>query len=172
MLLFNIYWNDHFVILIGGYAIYAILGYLLAIQDVPKKYRILIYILAVLGMIYRYITTYVFSTNEGTIIKTTWGYLQFYVFFQAAAVFLFVKNFNLKKIENNKKITKIIAKVASCSFGVYLLHLIVKYYEIQIFSINIRSWQFRTIGVITTYLISLIIVLIIKKIPILKRIVG
>ena len=142
------------------------------LSNLDKKYRIIIYVLAMLAIIYRYVTTYIWSTDANTIVKTTWGYLQFYVFFQATAVFLFVKNLNLKKIENNKKITKVIANISGCSFGVYLLHLIVKYYEVTIFNLNIRSWQFRTIGVITTYIISLIIVLIIKKIPILKRIVG
>lgn len=172
LLLIGIHWNNDLTIMLGGYLIYVILGYLLSTQDIDKKYRIIIYVLAILGMIYRYVTTYIWSTDANTIVKTTWGYLQFYVFFQAAAVFLFIKNLNLKKLEKNEKLTKIIAKIASCSFGVYLLHLIVKYYEVTIFNLNIRSWQFRTIGVITTYLISLIIVLIIKKIPILKRIVG
>ena len=172
LLLFNIQLNNDFHVLLDGYIIYAILGFLLANTDVPKKYRIIIYVLAVFGMIYRYVTTYIFSYQDGAINKITWGYMQFHTFILATAVFLFVKNMNLKKIESNKKLTNMIAKISSCSFGVYLLHLIVKYYEIQLFNINIRSWEFRTIGVITTYLISLVIVLIIKKIPILKRIVG
>ena len=172
LVLFNINWNGDFRLMIGGYVVYAVLGYLLSIEKISKKKRILIYVLGMLAIIYRYVTTYIWSTEANTIVKTTWGYFQFIAYAQAAAVFLFIKNLNLKKLEKNEKLTKIIAKIASCSFGVYLLHLIVKYYEVTIFNLNIRSWQFRTIGVITTYLISLIIVLIIKKIPILKRIVG
>ena len=172
LVLFNINWNGDFRLMIGGYVVYAVLGYLLSIEKISKKKRILIYVLGMLAIIYRYVTTYIWSTEANTIVKTTWGYFQFIAYAQAAAVFLFIKNLNLKKLEKNEKLTKIIAKIASCSFGVYLLHLIVKYYEVTIFNLNIRSWQFRTIGVITTYLISLTIVLIIKKIPILKRIVG
>ena len=123
-------------------------------------------------MVYRYVTTYWLSYSAHENVILTWkGHSQFCVILLSCAVFLFIKNINLKKIEKNKKITAIIAKIANCSFGVYLLHLIVKYYEIKIFSINIRSWEWRTFGVITTYLISLLIVLIIKKISILKRIV-
>ena len=172
LLLFGIKWNKDFTILIGGYLIYVILGYLLSTQDIPKKYRYILYGLAILGMLYRYVTTYIYSYDANTIIKTTWGYMQFHAIIQACAVFLFIKNLNLKKLETNKKITSYIAKISSCSFGVYLIHLIVKYYEVELLSINVRSWQWRTIGVITTYLISLLIVLIIKKIPVLKRIVG
>ena len=172
LLLFGIKWNKDFTILIGGYLIYVILGYLLSTQDIPKKYRYILYGLAILGMLYRYVTTYIYSYDANTIIKTTWGYMQFHAIIQACAVFLFIKNLNLKKLETNKKITSYIAKISSCSFGVYLIHLIVKYYEVELLSINVRSWQWRTTGVITTYLISLLIVLIIKKIPVLKRIVG
>ena len=171
--LFKINWNYDFSILIGCYAMYAILGYLLSTQDVPKKYRYIIYAFAILGLIYRYVTTYIFSYAAGKNVILTWkGHSQFAVILLSCAVFLFVKNLNLKKLENNKKVTDIIAKIANCSFGVYLLHLIVRYYETELFNINIHSWQWRTTGVITTYLISLLIVLIIKKIPVLKRIVG
>lgn len=171
--LFSINWNGNISILIGCYAMYAILGYLLSTQDVPKKYRYIIYLFAILGMVYRYVTTYILSYAANKNVILTWkGHSQFVVIILACAVFLFVKNLKLEKLEQNKKFTKIVAEIASCSFGVYLLHLIVKYYEVLIFNINIRSWQWRTFGIITTYLISLVIVLIIKKIPILKRIVG
>ena len=171
--LIEINWNSDITILIGCYAMYAILGYLLSTQDIPKKYRIIIYVLAVLGMIYRYVTTYIWSYDAGENIILTWkGHHQFTTIILSTAVFLLIKNIKLKKIENNKKISKLIAKIASCSFGIYLLHLIVRYYEIELLNINIRSWEWRTLGVIITYLISLTIVLIIKKIPILKRIVG
>ena len=171
--LFNLNWNNSFSVFIGCYAMYAILGYLLSTEDIQKKHRIIIYILAILSIIYRYVSIYILSykTNQNVIL--TWnGHWQTSAILQSTAVFLFVKNLNLKKLEKNEKITKLIAKIASCSFGIYLLHLIVKYYEVALFNINIRSWEWRTFGVITTYLISLAIVLIIKKIPILKRIVG
>ena len=172
LLLGGIVWNNDLTILIGANLIYVLLGYLLSTQDIDKKYRIIIYVLAILGMIYRYTTTYILSYDANTVVRTTWGYKQFYAIIQACAVFLFIKNMNFKKIEKNKKITNIIAKISSCSFGIYLIHIIVKWYEVELLNWDIYSWHFRTIGIITTYLISLIIVLIIKKIPILKRIVA
>ena len=141
-------------------------GYL---TDVPKKYRIIIYVGAIIGIIYRYITTFILSKEAGYIVKDTWGYTSWHSILLASAVFLFIKNINiygkLKKYENY------IASIAGCSFGIYLVHQIVMYYEVNIFNINISSWQWRTIGVVSTYIICLIIIFILKKIPILKKIV-
>ena len=67
--------------------------------------------------------------------------------------------------------TKLISKMSSCSFGIYLIHKIVMTYEIKVLAINTRSWEWRTIGAICTYIICLGIVYVIKKIPILKKIV-
>ena len=173
LLMLGITWNTDFQILIGGYIVYVILGYLLSTQEVPKKYRYTIYVLAILGMIYRYTVSFVFSYKTGSNVIDTWkGHMQFYAILQACAVFLFVKNIDFKKIEKDQRIVKIVAEISSCSFGVYLAHLIVKYYELEIFSINTHSWEWRIIGSFITYLMTLLIVYIIKKIPILKRIVG
>lgn len=84
---------------------------------------------------------------------------------------MFIKNIRFNYIITNDKIKKIISDIAECSFGIYLIHMIVKYYEILIFNINIYSWQWRTLGIITTYLISLAIVYVLKKIPIVRKIV-
>ena len=77
-----------------------------------------------------------------------------------------------EKLKNKERLTKVISKISSCSFGIYLTHKIVMYYEQDLLNINIYSWQWRTIGAICTYLISLGIILILKKIPIIKRIVA
>ena len=83
-----------------------------------------------------------------------------------------VKDTNIcKRISENKKISNILASISGCSFGIYLIHMIVKYYYVQILHINTAVWLFRTFGVIAIYIISLIIVMIIKKVPILKKIV-
>ena len=98
--------------------------------------------------------------------------MEFHSIIWACSVFVFFKYLNLEKFKNNSKFCKIIKKISSCSFGIYLIHLIVKYYETNLLSLNIYSWEYRTIGIITTYLISLLIIIILKKIPIIKKIVA
>lgn len=88
-----------------------------------------------------------------------------------AAVFLIIKNLNFEKIITNSKVRNFITKMSGCSFGIYLIHKIVMYYEQKILSIDVYSWQWRTIGIFSTYIICLAIVSIIKKLPLFKKIV-
>ena len=59
--LVKIEWNMDFSILFGKYVFFVILGYLLSTEDIEKKYRVLIYIGAVIGLIYRYAITFILS---------------------------------------------------------------------------------------------------------------
>lgn len=150
---------------------YCLLGFLLSHENFDKNTRILVYVAAIISIIFRYIVTYVLSTKEGKTDRILFQYSQFHAVFLASAVFLFIKNLKFDKIQKSEKICNIISKIASCTFGIYLIHMIINYYELKIFNINIWSWQWRTFGIISTYAISLVIVYIIKKIPILKRLV-
>lgn len=169
--LVGIRWNSSFGVPIGGYVMYAIIGYLLSETCITKKQKNIIYIGAILGLCYRYVTTFVLSKNAMRVIKTTWGYTSWHCILLSMAVFIFVKDLKiLDKIKDNDKIKNIIAKIAGCSFGVYLIHIIIKYYYVAIFNINVLSWHFRTLGIIAIYVISLAIVMILKKVPIIKKI--
>ena len=167
--LLKVQYNTNLSVNIGSYTIFIILGYLLSTQNIQKKHRILIYVGAIIGLIYRYLTTFVLSKEAGYVVKTTWGYSSWHSILLASSVLLFIKN--LKVNYKLNKYEKYITSIAGCSFGIYLIHQIIMYYEINIFNINISSWEWRTIGIITTYLISLLMVFIIKKVPILKKVV-
>lgn len=167
--LFKIQLNTNLTVQLGGYVIFIILGYLLSTQNINKKYRILIYIGAVIGLIYRFVTTFYLSKQAGSVVKTTWGYTSWHAILLTAAVFLIIKNLNFEKIITNSKVRNFITKMSGCSFGIYLIHKIVMYYEQKILSIDVYSWQWRTIGIFSTYIICLVIVSIIKKLPLLKK---
>lgn len=171
LLLAGIKFNDSFMVLFKGYTIYCILGYLLSTEELGKKKRIAIYIGAIIGLIYQYTITFILSKQAGSVIKTTWGYTSWHCILLSCSIFLLIKNMKINdKIKSNEKVTKALVKISSCSFGIYLIHQIVKYYELHLLNISTRSWQFRTIGIFTTYLISLGIVYVLKKIPIVKKI--
>jgi len=169
--LLGINYNNLLSIQIGGYIIFVLLGYLLSTQNLTKKQRIELYCLAILSIFFRYSMTYFWTLSSNKLNKTLFGYTQFHSVLLATGVFVFIKNIRFNYIITNDKIKKIISDIAGCSFGIYLIHMIVKYYEILIFNINIYSWQWRTLGIITTYLISLAIVYVLKKIPIVRKIV-
>ena len=170
--LIGITYNNSLTVQVGGYIIFVLLGYLLSTQDLTKKQKIALYTFAIMGLLFRYIITFILSKKTGKVIKNTWEYDQWHSILLASAVFIFVKGLKInKKIKNNKNLVKILKDVSRCSFGVYLIHMIVMYYEISILNINILSIQWRTAGIFTTYLITLVIVYVLKKIPILKKIV-
>ena len=156
----------------NGYIMFLILGYLLSTTELTKKKRIIIYILGVLSVLIRYIYTYCFSTKEGILNRDLFNYCSIISVLLATAVFVFIKNVNWDKFLSKVHInSKVIANISSCSFGVYLIHMIVKREFTDLLNLDVYSIGYRTIGAVGIYIICLIIVYIIKKIPILKKIV-
>lgn len=151
--------------LVGGYLIFVLLGYLLSTQEIKKKNRVILYIIGILCAILRYAMTYYLSTRDGIINKMLFEYTYFTSVFLAVAVFVFIKNIKWDKIFSNKTLNTYIPKISSCSLGIYLIHLVVMTYEIKLIGINTKSIVWRTAGAIMTYLISLMIIYILKKTP-------
>lgn len=85
---------------------------------------------------------------------------------------MIIKNLKFdERLQDNKKVRKLLENISGCSFGIYLIHELIMYYEIKIFNINGYCWEWRTIGILTTYFISLCVIFILKKIPIIKKVV-
>jgi surface polysaccharide O-acyltransferase-like enzyme len=169
--IFGISYNNDLSIQLGIYIIFVILGYLLSTQDIKLKYRIVIYILGILSVIFRYGLTYYWTIRDGVVNKTLFAYEQFHSVLLACAVFIFVKNIKFSKKFEEGRIPNILMKVSSCTFGIYLIHQIVMLYEMKILNISQFAWQWRTFGAISTYLICLAIIYVMKKIPLVKKIV-
>ena len=169
--LFGIYYNNSFSVQFGGYIVYVLLGYLLSTEDINKKYKYLIYAIGIIGLIFRYITTFIFSKEAGSVVTTTWGYTQWHCIFLSTSVFLLFKDSKINNIAAKPNITKAISKIASCSFGIYLIHFIIRHCYIVLFDINVYAWHFRVFGALVVYIISLCIILIMKKIPIINKLV-
>lgn len=156
----------------NSYIIYLLLGYLLSTTKLDKKTRILIYVLAIMALVTRYSYTMIASINDRSLNRASWGYTAFTGVLPTLAVFIFVKNVKWEAIWKKVKIKPTyISKIASCSFGVYLIHMLVKGKMVSVFGINTQSYFYRLIFPIILYVICVIVVTIIKKIPILKKIV-
>lgn len=156
--------------MMGGYLIYPVLGYLLSRTELKKSYRVIIYILGVLGALQRYVMTYILSEKAAFIDKTYFSYTEYYAFFLASAVFVFFKYSKIiAGITKNKWAAKYIPQIASLSFGVYLLHMIV--YRLLTNLITENIWQWRLLVPFLIYGICLIGTYTIRKIPVIKRII-
>ncbi|MEG0757985.1 MAG: acyltransferase, partial [Raoultibacter sp.] len=168
----HIPWTGAFNIPVaGGYVMYALLGYLVATGDVPKKYRIAIYVAAIACFALRYGYTYISSYNLGFTDRFLFDYYGFYAVFPALAVFLLFKYKNWESPFFLKH-AKAITTISGLSFGVYLIHkIILDEIIVGQFGLEYDRILMRIICPIVLYLVSLLIVYLIKKIPILKNIV-
>lgn len=156
----------------SSYIMFLLLGYLLSTMSISKKKRIVIYILGILSVLIRYCYTYYMSSKDGVLNKDLFNYCSALSVFLAVAVFVFIKNIKWENIFEKIHInSNIIAKISSCSFGIYLIHMLAKSKLTNLFGLSTLSIWYRTVGAIILYLICLLMIYIIKKIPIIKKIV-
>ena len=164
-------WNYSFAMQsVGGMLIFTVLGYLFSVTDFTKKQRYVIYALAILAVLVKFAGTVIFSYKTGTLDKTFYGYTSYIAVLQACGVFLFFKQSNIiKKIAENPQISKIISRISACSFGIYLMHMIV-YRFLRRFIAEFH-WEWRLIVPFVIYAICLLFTYLLKKIPVIKNIV-
>lgn len=156
----------------NSYIMFLLLGFLLSTSDLNKKKRIIIYVLGILSALIRYWYTYYFSIQTGEVNQNLFDYCSAVSVMLAVAVFIFIKQVNWNKVIKKVKInTNVLSKISSCSLGIYLIHMLVKNELTNLLKLDIYSIYYRTFGAIILYIICLIIVYIIKKIPIIKKIV-
>ena len=165
-------WNSGLNIpVLGGYLIFVVLGYLLSTTDIPKRYRICLYVLGVFSALMRYVFTYRQSIIEGQTVRTYFDYLQFHSIFLAVGVFVLFKQIPWEKIFKTDKSQRVIAKISSCSFGIYLIHMLLQRVCKYVLNVPENGLVWRLILPIFVYLVGLLIVYVMKNIPIIKRIV-
>lgn len=155
----------------GGYLLFVIIGYQLTKTELSKKMRIIIYLCGVGGWLIRFLTTLLISQKIGDIYRGFWGYKSFPSVMLAVAVFVWFQYRDWNRLIRSVKVTKGIQIISSASFGVYLLHWLFVWKLPDYLNISTSSWIWRTVGILIVYLLSLVCVLIMKKIFLIKRLV-
>lgn len=171
--LFDLPWNtDLSLPVAGGYVIYALTGYLLATTNISRKLRFALYGLGIASFALRYFYTLFGSVETGVLDASLFNYMLPTALFPAVAVFLWFKHHDWKRMPNLERKASVIARISSCSFGIYLIHkLILDDIIFRMLGVPINSILLRIIGPFILYGICLAIVLLIKKIPVLKNLV-
>ena len=155
----------------GGYILYALLGYQLTKVKLSRRIRIMIYICGIGGWLVRFLTTLIISQKTGELYKGFWGDKAFTTIALAVAVFVLFQYHDWSRLECSKKMILLIQKISGASFGIYLIHWFFIWKLPEYFRINISGWQWRTLGIFVIYFMTLICVLLMKKIPVVKRLV-
>lgn len=155
--------------IVTQYLIYVLLGYLLNNHNISKKQETIIYILGIIGLLMHIIGTQYLSFKANSIITTYKGYCNVPCILYSIAIFTFVKN-RLYIIKNNIT-AKIINILKKYTFSLYLMHWFIIDISIRLFNLNNHSIIFRLGFPFIIIPICVGITYIIRKIPILKRIV-
>lgn len=172
--LLKINYNYSFTSLVGGgYIVYTLLGYLLVYHyNFPKlSTRIWFYLAGLIGFAARVITVLIWSLEDGKINNTLGGYLGLPTVALSVAIFIFCQYDLLRLFKLSDCLKQMAIKISSCSLGVYLIHMYFIGKLPRLFHFAPTSIWWRTFGVLAVYLICVITVMVLKKIPIIKKIV-
>ena len=164
---FKIWPNSSLRLQLAGWAILPLIGYYLNTSHINRKWRILLYALGAASILYHFFAVFLMSTSAGVLKDPATEYNQFPVILTTSALFVFVKNIKVKFSERAKKA---LHTLSGCSFGVYLIHMPLLQLESRFLSPS-KSIVFRFLFPFLTYAICVGIVLLLKKIPFLRRIV-
>ena len=159
------YWGSFAFPMMGGYLLFAVLGYLLHTTELSRLQRSAIYVLGILGAAVRYFHTVIFSVREGAINKLTWEYTNWPTILLAAAIFVFIKYACDYPIFRNEKFIRLIKWLSGASFGIYLIHVLVIDRITSWFSVDTLSGWWRLFGAFAVYFAALLLVKVLQKIP-------
>lgn len=154
----------------GGYVIYLLLGYWITNYQIKKQSRICIYLLAVVCTCFRILYTISKSIQSGYIDYTYSGYINFPAVIMAIAVFIwfYYQDWSFFK---KPRLVRIIQEISSASFGVYLIHIYILRFIVVKCNIYMQSFKWSVLGVPIVYILSLFLVLLGKKIPIIRKLI-
>lgn len=168
--LFGIPWNYELnVPVLSGYLLLVILGYLLSAESITVSARRLIYLVGALALAFKFVYTLLASEASFTYDKTLAGYTGFAAVAQSVAVFVWFRYHDWSRLE---KRNRIIARLASCTFGVYLVHYpILNVVVFGRMGVPTTSVAFRVAGAPIFFIVILLLILLIKRIPYLREII-
>lgn len=149
----------------GGYILYVLLGYLLKDEDTSRRQRSTLYALGAAAFALRYIGTIVLSDASGSLNELFWGYTNLPCLLVSLAVFLLAKQANWHALFKTERSQATLAKIAGCSFGIYLIHMIVFWYGLQVTGLNGGNLLWRLGGPLVAYPLCLCVIWVAKKVP-------
>ena len=142
---------------------YCLAGYYLSKCNLSRRFLFILIICSVLCFLFRYFYTYYQSFKLGYTDKTLFSLGYFTAVIPAITLFEGIKRIHFCFSAKTETIIKLLA---SCSFGIYLVHMLVTKVCIYFLCIDVTSLIWRTLGIFFIYAISLFVVFMSKKIKI------
>lgn len=163
-------WNDDLTYpIMKGMVIYLLLGYWLKNYDLSKKARVYLRIGGGIAWICLAFGTIFVCSRSNSFWGGFCGWSNWPAVLICANVFDIFKNSkNISIVE--EKYAKYVGNISNCSLGVYCIHMIVINIFLRYLKISSESYSWMLMAPIGIYLISVVIVLLMKKIPVLGKI--
>ncbi|MBO4734600.1 MAG: acyltransferase [Clostridia bacterium] len=154
----------------SGPLIYLPLGFLLRECDIKRRWRLIIYAAGLLGLLAHIFGTYYLSMGKGEIVQTYKGYTNLPCLLFSVAVFVFLK-YAAEIIMRPGFISKAVDFFSGYTFSVYLMHWFLIDIIRRVFDLNTHRLIYRLGMPLIIIPLAVGIAWVIKKIPVLKRIV-
>ncbi len=153
----------------SGYLLYVLIGYLLSTNDINFKQRIIIYLMALIGLLLQIIGTYKTSIDAGEIVRTYKGYSNLPCVLYSIGVFTAIKSIS-EKIKS-RRFWKVVDFLGKYTFCVYLMQWFIINFAISKCGVNVYSMWYRLGFPILIYTICVMVTIVLRKIPVVKNIV-
>lgn len=156
-----------------GYLSYFLIGHYLHTYDIAPSLRKLSYILLCMGTLSIIILTSLESIATETPISKYYSYFFIGVAFQAIAIFIFFK-YNADYILSRFDISRFIRWITPYLFGIYLVHdlFIRAFIEIKFTPKYFNAVISVPIVALTVFLCSLLLSLLLNRIPIVNKYIA
>lgn len=155
----------------AGLVFYFVGGAYLNKITLNKTARIVVYLFGAAGFLATIAITYVLTLEKGEPVTTYYNHFKINVLLESIGVFVFCK-YELARLKPNKVMQKVILILSKYSFGVYLVHMLVR--NVLAKNFGLYSLTFHpviAIPIVTfvIFVISFCISMILHHIPVVKK---
>lgn len=164
----DLVWNGEMKVQIGGYILYAIIGYYVYAYDISPRLRKLLYFLSLCGLAAHICGTYCLSVDAGEIVQIYKGYNNVPCVLYSTGLFIWCK-YNADHLMSCNAIKRIVNLINPYTLGVYLMQWFVFTTMIRLFDINTLSIIYRLGAPFIIIPVCILSAWIIRKIPGVRR---
>ena len=155
-----------FVAPITGYLGFCLLGYALANTEFSRAWRIVIYLLGIVGLGGFIFGSAYLIEHRPTFVPLVHGYLAVPAILWASAVLVFCKYSRIGQA--SPTVQNILKRLAALTFGVYLVHLLI-IQILQAVNFSLTKVQWEVPYALFVWALSAVIVWMLRLIPPVRR---
>ncbi len=162
------YVDQFYLDVLGEYVTYYFIGWYIANVKIKKSFRMGLYFAGVAGAVVTVAGNQILSTETNRLHGVFYSNGGINVMIYSVAVFILF--FYLFKERDGGKLSPIITKLSSLTFGTYLVHMIILTFVSEFINIKFAPVEMFVIWMVTA-VISFALSYIISKIPIVKKLI-